>query len=744
VAKKSHAPDISERTIIDLSGRTATYYEPNKNKFDFAIGGMPFIMAVTDNTPYKRQTAPFRTERYDTERDPGEHTLAGSGYWIRSQSSWHYGDGIQFTEPLEGNDNEIRFRFRDSVGIDPWTPGEISLHKSTSLKQAFRGACRLSTAKNTSNVDYLIAQDFEPIISTTTTTSATSGSTTISISSTSGITVGMSAVDSTHITAGTTVTAIGTGTVTLSAAVTSGTMASGTTVTFMPVYAMYTINTTSTPWVTYASLGNTTLLGSTSDGSTMYVATTDNIYDININTGTVHLAYVFNGQKAQRVELKYVKSRVIAGVTYADNTVAALELAFPNKGSGASINISTLTPINGSTTLPLRWYWDGITEAAGAIYLGGYSGDHSIIYKLEVDNTGALGTIITAATLPRGEVLTGLYGYLGTYIMIGTSKGVRVAQADTNNNLTYGPIVYHNENGVHDFEARDSYVWATSTNGIDLDETGTGYSGTYRINLAQPLTLSGYATPVYTGVYAKASDVYADNITGKVSSVRIYGTDNLVAFAVDGSGIWIQSATDLVESGYIRHGRIRYSTLENKAWKRLRLRTPEQLDGAVDIFKVNEDATDEAFTIVHEGTNKNYDYDLATVFTDVAVDASFKLVLSRNSTDATTGAVVYGLGIKALPTPTRARIIQVPLFCYDKETDKQGVILGYEGYAHDRLAQLETMEATGKTAILQDFNAGGEPLEVIIEQVTFTRSTPSNRNYKGYGGIVTIVARTVA
>ena len=738
MVRKSKAPDITERVIIDLTGRTSTYYEPNKNKFDIAIGNMPFIMAVTDNTPYKRQTAPFRTERYDTERDPGEHTLAGSGYWIRSQSSWHYGDGIQFTEPLEGNDNEVRFRYRDSVGIDPWTPGQISLLKKTSLVQAFRGACRISAVTDDSGTAYLIAQDFEPVITTTNTVAATAGSTVITVASTSGIVVGYKVSEPTHITAGQTVTAIGTGTITISAGTGGGTMTIGHTLTFNPVNAMYKIDSASTSWVTYSSIGNATILGSTSDGSTMFVATSDNIYDIDINTGTVHLAYVFNSQKAQRVEMKYVKSRVIAGVTFADNTVAAYELTFANKKVGASVNISTLTAINGSTTLPLRWYWDGITEAAGAIYLGGYSGNNSAVYKLTVDNTGALGTLITAATLPRGEVVTGLYGYLGTYVMIGTSKGARIAQTDQNDNLTYGPIVYHNENGVHDFEARDSYVWMSATQGVG------GNSGTHRLNLAQPLTLAGYATPVYTGVYAKSSDVYAETITGKVSSVRIYGTNNLVAMAIDGSGIWIQSATDLVSSGYIRHGRIRYSTLENKAWKRLRLRTPATLAGAIDIIKVNEDTANEAFTSIPEGGNPNYDYDLASVFTDVAVDASFELVLSRNSTDATTGAVVYGLGIKALPTPTRARVLQIPLFAFDKETDKLGNMLGYEGYAHDRLALLETLESTGKTVILQDFTAGGEPTEVIIEQVTFSRTTPSARNYTGFGGIITVTARTIA
>jgi hypothetical protein len=147
----SRSPDISERTIIDLSGRLSTYYDLNGNAFDMAIGGLPFIMAVTDSTPYRRQTAEFRVQRVDQMRDPGEHTLGGSGYWTRSQSSWHYGEGVLFAEPMEGNDAEVRFRYRDSYGIDVWTPGEISLLRKTTLAQAFTGKCKVAPTKTKSS-----------------------------------------------------------------------------------------------------------------------------------------------------------------------------------------------------------------------------------------------------------------------------------------------------------------------------------------------------------------------------------------------------------------------------------------------------------------------------------------------------------------------------------------------------------------------------------------------------------------
>jgi hypothetical protein len=665
----SRSPDISERTIIDLSGRLAQYYDLNGNAFDVAVGGLPFIMAVTDNTPYKRQTAEFRAQRVDQMRDPGEHTLGGSGYWTRSQSSWHYGEGILFAEPMEGNENEVRFRYRDSYGINVWTPGQVSLLKKTTLAQAFAGKVTLASGNN-SGTSYVFAVNEAPY------------------------------------------TAAGT--------------------------AIYKISSagTSTAFATYASLGSKTILGQTSDGQTLYISCDDKIYDIDMSTGTVHHAYNWSKTPAD-VRLKSVKARVMAAVLYTDGTSAVLELTFPNKGSGAAINTSTLTAVNGSTTVPKNWAWSGITEANNAIYISGNSGEHSQMFKLAVNADASLGTLVNAALLPRGEVITSLYCYLGTYIMLGTNKGARIATTDTNGDITYGPLVFHNENGVYDFEGRDSYIWCTSTNGVNSN------SGTFRINLAQPLTLIGYAQPISTGVYARASDVFADGITGTAQSVRIFGDTNTVIFSINGSGIWIEHATDLVPTGEIRGGRIRYDTMENKAWKRIRIRTTDNLAGGdIEVFKIGP-TSDTVITTLYEGTSTEADIDLGNAYPDISPDASFKLTLSRNSTDATTGPVVVGIAVKALPTPTRARILQIPLFCYDKETDKTGNMIGYEGYSRDRLNALETLEGIGDTVILQDFNSGGEPFEVIIDQVTFTRSTPSNRNYTGFGGIITLIARTV-
>lgn len=666
---KSKAPDITERPQIDLSGRAGVYYDPTGNKFDVAVGGMPFIMAITDSTPYKRQTADFRTTRVDQERDPGEHTLQGSGYWIRAQSSWHYGDGIQFTEPLEGNDNEVRFRFRDSVGIDPWTPGQVSLLKDTTKVLSLTGKSQIVTGTDTSGVTYLFAAD-------QTATPTTS------------------------------------------------------------IYKITTSGTTSA-FTARSAIGNGQILDICSDGTFLYVATATAIYDIGIDTGTIHQHYAINTTNASSVVLRYVKSRVIAGITRTDGSTAAYELLFQNKGSGNSVNLSTLTPINGSTVLPKYWQWTAITEARNAIYLGGYAGDNSFVFSLTVDTAGTLQTITVAATLGRGELVTALYGYLGTYIAIGTNKGVRISTVDSAGGLAYGPLTIKSSTPCWDFNARDSYIWAAQTNALGSQ------SGTIRINLSQPLTLSGFASPVYTGLYAKANDLAVnDASTGTVWTIKSF--DNRIAFTVDGSGVWLEHPTQLTDNGYWRTGRIRYGTLENKSWKKLRVRTPgDAMHGSIDVFKVNEGGADEAIFSVQEYST-TFDFDITAAYSDITADASFKFVLNRDTTDATTGSVINGIAVKALPTPTRARVMQIPIFCFDRETDKLGNIIGYEGYARDRLANLEQMESLGKTVIIQDFTAGGTPTEVIIEQVTFSRSTPSARNYSGFGGVISVTARTLA
>jgi len=652
----SRPPDISERVIIDLSGRISSYYDPTTYKYDYAIGGMPFIAAITDNTPYRRQTAEFRTQRVDQLRDPGEQSLSGSGYWIRSQSSFHLGTNSPYQEPITGTLEEARFRFSSSVGINPWTPGRISLLRRTFLQEAVVGDSRVF---NTiiGGIEYLIL---------------------VKYSSTEAIRVLRIRVSD----------------------------LSETTIVD---------NTALTENIIAVGMGGNDLM--------MVTPTKVWRYSFDATSPTLKQDYAINTANASSGTIAYVKNRFMLGFSDVNKNTFVYEI---NRNSGASINLSTLTPVNGSSTMPTGYTFRAITEGGAAIYIGGFSGEQGNVYKITVDNTGALTTMTSVVTLPSGEEVTGLLGYLGTYVAIGTSRGLRIAIANETGDLSYGPLIFETNLGIFKMSAYSKFIIAGVDSGVG------GYSGVYRVDLSSPLS---------NGAYAYATDIYAESTTGKVEGVCNLG-DGRIAFCVNGDGLFMEHATELVESGELTTGIIRYETLENKAWKRLKLRTEGVLQGDIDIFRV-ENGVDTAFRTVSQGSSTDYDYDLSSVFADVGVEAQFKFRLNRNDTTATTGAVIYGYSIKALPTPTRARVLQIPIFCFDSERDRNKNIMGFQGYALARLQALEQMEAQGETVIIQDFTADGEPIEAVIEQVSFTRTTPPSGNFSGYGGIIQIIARTV-
>jgi hypothetical protein len=92
-----------------------------------AIAGLPFFIAASDESPYRRVTARYRKEQYDQTREAGEQSL--TGWWFRSQSTFHLGAGIKYFEPAQ--DESLRFQFAESKGVDIFTKGQATLLNST-------------------------------------------------------------------------------------------------------------------------------------------------------------------------------------------------------------------------------------------------------------------------------------------------------------------------------------------------------------------------------------------------------------------------------------------------------------------------------------------------------------------------------------------------------------------------------------------------------------------------------------
>jgi len=120
----------------------------------------------------------------------------------------------------------------------------------------------------------------------------------------------------------------------------------------------------------------------------------------------------------------------------------------------------------------------------------------------------------------------------------------------------------------------------------------------------------------------------------------------------------------------------------------------------------------------------------------------YKFIMYRDGTDPSLGPIMKGYQAKATIATPRQRVMRFPVYCYDVETDRYNVQVGYEGRAFTRIGQLESIEENGDVVTWQDLTTG-ESRQCIIEQISFTRLTPPDRGFTGYGGIIEITIRTV-
>jgi hypothetical protein len=632
----SATASIGRSIAIDLGIVSSTSTWQNTNEaYDVAVGGLPFFYAINDARPYIRQTAPFNKEQQDVGAEPGEQSL--TGWWLRSQSSFHNGTGIKFYDPSAGE--AVAHRFADSDNVDVWTKGQATLLKET-------------TNTVSSGIYKLI--------------SGVSG----------GIDVAISFIPSST--------------------------------------TLKDIKADATTLTTYATTASA-IVDVVTNGTTLFVANATRIYYQTIGaTGALNNHYS-TGTAA--VKMGWVKQRLVAGI---------------------GTSIYELTGALGTTTLPTAiythpntgWIWSSISEGGSVIYAAGYAGGNSAIYKFVLSTAGVMPTLtsgIVAAQLPIGEIVYKIESYLG-YLMIGTNKGMRVASiSDTTGDLSYGPLIFEDTNGVRDFAFRDKYVWATGT--------VNSCAGLYRIDLSAEIEPLRFA-------YAK--DAYLSTAAGYATSVDFIGNTNQIAFTTSGSnGIAIQSTTVLASSGSITTGKIRFSTLELKNYKRL-LARGSFTTGTLTLSSLATNAGGTDVQYDHIGYNSGVDpVEVTTTQPEVAQEfLAYKFTFDRDATDTTAGPTFKGYQAKATIATPRQRIIQFPVYCFDIETDRFNTVVGFEGRAFERIKLLEEIEKTGDVLTWQDLTTG-ESQQAVIQQVTFTRMTPPDKRFDGFGGVAEITIRTV-
>ena len=638
--------DITEGVVFDLTGRgsssTSQSTVSDNVAWDCSIGGLPFLFAVSDQYPMRRETGEFRRQRVDSQRDVGEQSL-DSGFWIRSQSSWHYGAGLTSAEPLEVNDAEARFRFASSGGVDPWTPGELRL-----------------------------LHDTEKMITDT-------GAGPVLIGVDTGVLFGQ-----------------------------------GTDLTYQP-------STGSSAAVTWG--GSNTISSLASNGSNYFVADNAGIYKGTLPSGAGSKIYNLSANGL----LRWVKQRLMVA-------------------TGAAIHeVTNVSPSSPPAALPTAlythpiasWTWTDFAEGPSSIYVSGYAGDTSAILSIGVTaSTTAvdLEQPVVVAELPRGETVLSMYSYIGSFLIVGTSKGVRVAAIQVDGSLSMGPLIVEVSGGSRDAVAIDRYVYVTGAADTDAGNR-VRRAGLYRIDLGQPLE-SGQLR------YAYASDLTAPaGTSGSATQVTLAG--GKLWFTVEGAGLFREKSTYVAE-GWLESGRIRLGTLEAKAWRDVRLMMKPGSSGSAEAYASTRDTNAPSTwnrIIGVTGTR----YDLYGSLKPVSANPEpevYVAVRLLSDPECNCPARTVGYQVRAVPAPKRSRLVQAVLMMFDFETDRKGLRHGQFGGAYLRLKALEDLESSAGTVLWRDFTTG-EVAEAYIERVSLQRTTPPTRANTNAGGVAQVVLRLI-
>ena len=733
---------IAERPVdpIGQPANAGATYVNTSNQYDVAIAGLPFFLGPSKEYPYKRETAQYRKQQIDQQKEPGEQTL--TGWWLRSQSSFHYGAGIRYEEPVEGE--TVGTRFNKSAGVDVFNLGKVTLLPDvTKLSTTPSGAPLMVGGTDANGVDVVIWSDGTNLYRTTaagtTTTLTWGGSNTIIALTQDG--TNYYAVDSVGIWKG---------------PLTGAT--SGSSVFSHPSAAVAV-----TP--VHAAIGwakQRLILGVNNyvfevTPITSYTVTTTSILNntATIKTSTPHNFAIGSTVTISSVGSPYNGTWSVIGVP--DTTRFQVFINNANIGETSASGSAVLSSNN---NLPIyahpnpNWIWTGVCDGPNAIYISGYAGDSSTVYRLALDTTGAVPLLtkaLTAADMPKGEIIYAIGSYIGKYMVFGTNKGIRVGQIDTSGYftagyITYGPLTvvtngYDPASGTNlagypckSITFNDRYAYCTVTNYIDTDGTGTTLnSGLIKIDLSREIAPNQMAYATHLQVPS----------TAEARSVCIIGSTNKLAIGVASTGIYFQSNT-LVTKGYLQTGQIRYFTLEDKHFELVKLRETLPMSGKLKLTVV--DSTNVATDIITVDNSFDFTQDITgmdtqDVFPKESLALRFTLYSSASQAVGTEDSF-NGYQLKALPAVRRQRIITLPLLCYDFEGDRYNMTTGYEGRASERISALEGIESGGDVVILQDFT-NNETVRGVIESINFVRMTPPERRFKGFGGMLMAQFRTV-
>lgn len=604
--------------------------------YDVAIGGIGFMYASTVDDPNQRQTAPFEKTRIDQEVTPGEQTL--TGWWIKSQESFHGGAGqLQLEPPVPTQVTPVRYDL--SKNCDVFTPGQVTRLPDTSVIST--DSCLQMAGMQVSGADALV-----------------------------------------WLTTG-------------------GAVKIATSVTGTP-----SINT-------FTAVSNVRSIAT--DGARVYAATDTNIQSLDpasLGTSTTIATYPATATAPPRLD--WVKARLMLGVNGAVYQVDVSQ-------TGVTLGASQFLYQHPSP----GWQWRCFAESPATILAAGDASGVSTITQFainEVSGAPVLQVDGTNADLPVSERILSMRNVMGTFLVIGTTRGVRIGQFDSYfSRLSYGPLQLLPTDPIipcNDIVTRNAFAYAV---GSAYDE-----GGLIALDLGTKIDQAGRVA------WAPHLIAATKTVTAATCGALLPVSSRIV-FCIPGTGVLLEGASaGTGRESWLRTSRIRFDTTEPKLFKMGRVRG-DLSSSEILVGGATPDGTSTLATVGFAQTDPP-EFRLPPT-------PSEWLQLTFTLEGAT--SVFRSYAVKALPGTRRQRLIKAVLALFDNETSRSGQSIRNRLSTRARLNALEQIDASGDEVLYEEFTPDGVISTLcVIDSMTFTQIGRPTRT-SDMGGKVAVVLRTV-
>jgi hypothetical protein len=466
-----------------------------------------------------------------------------------------------------------------------------------------------------------------------------------------------------------------------------------------------------TTWTLVANGGPFTAF--CTDGANWYQGGTSGIWKGPLTGGPSSQLYTYATGFGTRFLLSWVKARLMCAI---DQQIYELDC---NAAAATLPTAKLLHPVAG-------WQWTAFAETPNGVAYLGHAGLVSQVYKSEINTdsgTPILGAGVVLLTLPPGEIGNAMMLYLGSMLILGTTRGVRVSTFQSYfGTVTLGPLVQLAGDGVSmnitALSAYDRFLFG----GTVVD----GKPALMRVDLGMPIDQPGHYPWCYDLLTPPGAALPAG---ATVSAIAVHSGASKV-WAVPGYGIITESAgPDPAQPAWLTTARIRVGSVEDKHWAHGIVRG--QLDTG-DTILVEATTPADAWTteFTAQSNGERFDFHLAK-------GEWIQLRFTLNGT-AQLGSYV----IQALPGGQRQRMLQIPLWLMDFQVTRSGQACGYDGWALERLGELEAVEAAGAEITVSAPALFPEAVRGVIDQLTFQQVDDPGDRDTGTGGRLIVTLRT--